>query len=132
VQPCGRVILHAQSSGDYAGLLIFQARSAGLGLQIWPGAGAADCTGNWMTDGVPPNGNPVPQPCGPLGGLSGTIYAPHQSTGSDDWDAVVNLNASGLANVQFIVAEISMNYAEDARFAYDPKEFANGHIHLVE
>ncbi|HYN70220.1 MAG TPA: Ig-like domain-containing protein [Candidatus Eisenbacteria bacterium] len=130
--PCGQVLLHAPTSGEYSGLLIFQARSSGLGLQIWPDLGATACAGTWMTDGVPPDTSPIPAPCGPLGGLSGTIYAPHQSTGSDDWDAVVNINATGLANVQIIAAQISLTYDQNVRFAYDPGSFANGRIHLVE
>ena len=130
--PCGEVILHAPTTGDYAGILIFQARNTGVGIKIWPAAGAPACTGNWMTDGVPPDTNPVPAPCGALGGLSGTIYAPHQDTGNGDADATVNLNAPGLANLQIIAAELNMLYDESARFAYDPSAFANGKLHLVE
>ena len=140
--PCGasapcingacEIVLHAPTSGRYSGMLIFQDRADGLGLKIWPYLGLPACTGNWMTDGVPPNTQPVPQPCGALGGLSGTIYAPHQSTGASDWDAVVNFRTSGLANLQVIAAQISLNYDTDTRFAFNAASFANGKIHLVE
>jgi len=132
VAPCSEVVLHAPTSGPYAGLLFFQERSSGLGVRLWPYQGAPACTGNWMTDGVPPDPNPVPQPCGPIGGLSGTVYAPHQSTGSDDWDVVVNLRTGGLANLQIIAAQISLAYESNSRLAYDSTSFANGRIRLVE
>jgi hypothetical protein len=130
--PCNQVILHAPTSGPYAGLLIFQDRASGLGLKIWPYAGAAACTGNWMTDGVPPDTHAIPAPCGPLGGLSGTIYAPHLKNGSQDHDAGINFRASGLANLQLISGTVSLTYPENTRFSYRPSDFANGQVHLVE
>ncbi len=131
-EPCNQVVLHAPTAGPYAGMLIFQDRSSGLGVRLWPHAGAPACTGSWMTDGVPPDANPVPQPCGPLGGLKGTVYAPHQSTGASDWDADVSLRTGGLANLQIIAAQISLTYESNTRIAYRPEDFANGKIHLVE
>ena len=155
--PCGRIVLHAPTSGRYSGLLIFQDRAigmiqGGIGLKIQPylGAGACDMTivstplgdqPKFMADGVPSYGapfntRPVPDPCGPLGGLSGTIYAGHLATGqASDWDAVVNIMGSGLANIQIIGAEISFtqgNPSHQARFAFDASLFANGKIRLVE
>ena len=132
VAPCSQVVLHAPTSGPYAGLLFFQARQSGLGIRLWPYAGAPACTGSWMSDGVPPDPNPVPAPCGAIGGLSGTVYAPHQSTGSDDWDVVVNLRTGGLANLQIIAAQISLAYDSNTRLAYDSTVFANGRIRLIE
>ena len=53
---CGSVTLHAPTSGRYSGVLLFQDRLSGLDLQIWPATSSAPaCTGNWMTDGVPPS-----------------------------------------------------------------------------
>jgi Flp pilus assembly protein TadG len=130
--PCSQVVLHAPASGPYAGLLLFQARQSGLGVRLWPYDGAPACTGSWMTDGVPPDANPVPPPCGPIGGLNGTVYAPHQSTGASDWDVVVNLRTGGLANLQIIAAQISLAYESNSRLAYDATQFANGRIRLVE
>ena len=132
--PC-TVVLHAPTSGEYAGLLVFQDRSSSLGLRFWPHFGLAACTGNWMTDGVPTGPNPgaaVPEPCGALGGLSGTIYAPKVRTGGGQWDATVNIQADGVANLQVVAGRIALLYNTDARFAFRPEEFANGAIRLVE
>ena len=97
--------------GTVRGLLIFDDIFSGaLGIvQIAPLLGAPACAGTWMTDGVAPDTHAIPAPCGPLGGLSGTIYAPHQSDGSpNDWDAIVDIGASGLANLQVIAAEVHL------------------------
>ncbi len=107
--PCGQIVLHAPSSGRYGGLLVFQDRTDVGRVTIAPLLGAPACVGDWMTDGVPPDTNAVPDPCGPLGGLRGTIYAPHQSTGSPaDFDSIVEIEASGVANLQVIAAEIQL------------------------
>ncbi len=151
VAPCGQIILHAPTSGRYSGLLIFQDRAFGFlqgtqGLRLEPYLGAPACDTTTATTplgvqpafmyyGVPPDTHPVPAPCGPLGGLSGTIYASHLATGqASDWDAVVNIRASGLANVQIIGAEINFSNLSNlqARFAFDASLFANGKIRLVE
>lgn len=131
---CGMVYLKAPTSPPYSGLLIFQDRADGIGIQISPaGSTLADCTGNWMGDGVPPNLQPVPAPCGALGGLNGTIYANHQSTGPSDWDAIVNIGASGVAKVQVIASQIHIVVDDvQARFTFNAADFANGKIHLVE
>ena len=158
--PCGRIVLHAPTAGRYSGLLIFQDRAPGelegaLGMLIQPalGAGACDMTTvstplgdqpKFMADGVPSYGAPfntlpVPDPCGPLGGLSGTIYAAHTAGPgaghASDWDAVVNIMGSGLAKIQIIGAEIDFtqgNPSHQARFAFNASDFANGKIRLVE
>ena len=80
-----------------------------------------------MTTGVP-NGI-APDPCGALGGIQGTIYASGSSGSSG---ALVLITASGLANLQVIAANIEINNAAQARFAYVPSVFANGGIRLVE
>ena len=54
---------------------------------------------------------------------------------ASDWDAVVNIMGSGLANIQIIGAEIAFtqgNPSHQARFAFDASLFANGKIRLVE
>jgi hypothetical protein len=130
---CGQVVLHAPETGPYAGLLIFQGRASGLGLTIWPAAGAPTCTGNWLTDGTPGNANPVPDPCGPLGGLKGTIYAPHVKTGGpSDHDAGIHFRTWGLADLQIITGTVSMTFDGNMRLTYQPGEYANGDTHLVE
>ena len=92
--PCGQILLHAPTSGRYSGLLIFQDqapdRNAVPSVYIEPYAGAPACDETpvstplgtqpaFMAYGVPPDTHPVPAPCGPLGGLSGTIYSVHLS-----------------------------------------------------
>jgi hypothetical protein len=130
---CGQVILHAAETGPYAGLLIFQGRASGLGLTIWPAAGAPNCTGTWLTDGTPGDANPVPEPCGPLGGLKGTIYAPHVKTGGpSDHDAGIHFRTWGLADLQIITGTVSMTFDGNMRLTYEPGEYANGDTHLVE
>ena len=129
----GQVLLSAPTSNPYSGVLIFQDRTSGLSVTISSGSGLGACPANFMTAGVsPPNPLLVPAPCGQLGGLSGTIYAPHQ--GPDlATSATVNLEGSGLANLQIIAAQISLNTTDqNVRFAYRPEVFANGKIHLVE
>lgn len=121
----GNVKLSGPKSGRYGGLTLFQDRTSNLTITISPGSGAAACTGSWLTNGVPPNTNPVPGACGALGGLQGTLYAANP-------DALVYITASGLANLQVIAGKIQIDSNADARFAYTPQFFANGSIRLVE
>ncbi|MES2209410.1 MAG: Ig-like domain-containing protein [Chloroflexota bacterium] len=121
----GNVKLSGPTSGAYGGLTLFQDRASNLTITINPGSGASACSGNWLTDGVPPNTNPVPAACGPLGGLQGTIYAPNQ-------EALVLITASGVSNLQIIAGKIQVDSNADARFAYTPQFFANGNLRLVE
>jgi hypothetical protein len=67
----------------------------------------------------------VPAPCGAIGGLQGTVYAAHQ-------DALVRIQASGLANLQVISGKIEVISDANARFAFTPEFFANAKIRLVE
>ncbi len=158
--PCGRIVLHSPTAGRYSGLLIFQDRAPGLlegalAMLLQPALGAPACDmttvstplgdqPRFMADGVPSYGSPfntrpVPDPCGPLGGLSGTIYAAHTAGPGpglpSDWDAVVKVMGSGLAKIQIIGAEIDFsqgNPSHQARFAFNAADFANGKIRLVE
>jgi hypothetical protein len=140
--PCNQILLHAPPAGEpYAGLLIFQDRTSSQPIRLWPGLGLPDCVGSgsppsWMTDGVPGGPNPtadVPDPCGGIGGLSGTIYAPKSKTvGGSDGDATVNIQADGVANLQIIAGRISAFYNRDLRLAFREEAFANGAIRLVE
>jgi len=139
IQTSGNVKLHGPTSGPYSGLVIFQDRTIGLTITLSPGSGESACTGSWMTNGVPGHPGVVPQPCGALGGLQGTIYAPHQGSSCKGADksgqgdcATVAITASGLANLQIISNEIFITNAAEARFAFTPQFFANGNIRLVE
>ena len=131
IQTSGRVLLNAPTSGRYSGLLIFQDRSRGVDVLISPGSGLGGCPSNFMTAGSASSPGSVPAPCGDVGGLSGTIYAPHQGSGTNG-SSTVDLMGSGLANLQVIAAQVDLNSNGNVRFAYRPEAFANGKIHLVE
>lgn len=123
----GRVTLYGPTSGPYSGLTIFQDRSSNLTITLSPGPNSAPACGpNWLTQDVPdvPGVDPPP-PCGAIGGLRGTLYAPHP-------DALVYITASGLANLQVIAGKIQIDSNADTRFAFTPQYFANGSIHLAE
>ena len=82
----GNVKLSGMSAGPYAGLTIFQERGQENVITIAPGSGSPTaCTGTWLTADVPHvSGGSPPPPCGPLGGIRGTIYAPaSHSLGTD-------------------------------------------------
>jgi hypothetical protein len=126
IDTTGKVDLYGQTSGTYAGLTIFQERSSDLTITIAPGAShAGKCGGAFMTKGVPPDTSPVPDACGDIGGLQGTIYAPNS-------DALVLIEASGMAYVQVIAGMIEIDTDANARFGFDASKFVNSSIHLVE
>jgi hypothetical protein len=107
-------------------LTIFQDRTSNLTITLAPGnSSAGKCAGNFMTKGVLPDLTPVPDACGDIGGLQGTVYAAHQN-------ALVMIQASGMANLQIISGEIQVDSDADARFGYKASVFANSTIHLVE
>ena len=76
-------------------------------------------------EGRPPDTSPIPDACGDIGGLQGTVYAAHQN-------ALVLIEASGMANLQVIAGEIQVDSDADARFGFKASVFANSSIHLVE
>ena len=134
-EPCGRVLLHAMTGG----VLYFQDRTSNFDVRLWPSVGLAPCTDQsptWMTDGVPGTPEaaaPVPRPCGQLGGISGTIYAPYaKTTAASPVDTFVNVKADGSANIQIVSARIRLSYNTEMRFTFDPSEFAGGSICLTE
>jgi Flp pilus assembly protein TadG len=120
----GSVQLRGPTSGTYKGLTIFQERSSAQTITLNPGSGGvAACPAGFMTIGVPDG--TAPQPCGALGGLRGTIYAAHAN-------ALVRIQASGLANLQIIAGKIEIISDSSARFAFVQGDFANAKIRLVE
>jgi hypothetical protein len=122
----GKVDLSGPKSGPYAGMTIFQERTSDLTITLAPGGSrAGNCSGSFMTKGVPPDTNPIPDACGDIGGLEGTVYAAHP-------DALVLIEASGMANLQIIAGEIEVDTSNDARFGFKASVFANSTIHLVE
>jgi len=118
----GTTKLGAMSGGPYAGFVIWQAAASNVAMIISPQSSLPNCTGSWMTDGIPTT---APPPCGDMGGISGTIYAGGPT-------AQVQLTAQGLADLQVIAGKILVTNGVDARFAYTPAKFALGGIRLVE
>jgi hypothetical protein len=139
-----KVLLSAPKKDQpYAGMLIFQDRQQNLGIRLWPAVGLPACVGvgdppPWMTAGVPGGPNPLatpPDPCGALGGLSGTVYAPHsRSIGPDsDHDATVQVQADGAANLQIVAGRITFAYETNARLLFNSEDLAGGTpLHLVQ
>jgi Flp pilus assembly protein TadG len=126
IDTTGKVDLHAPSSGPYAGMVLFQERSSALTMILSPGnSRAGNCPGNFMWKGVAPDTSAIPDACGDIGGIQGTIYAAND-------DAAVMITASGMANLQVIAGKIVVNSGANARFGFDASKFANSSIHLVE
>jgi Flp pilus assembly protein TadG len=126
IQTTGKVDLYGPTTGPYSGLTLFQDRASNLTMRLSPGGShAPGCPGNFMTAGVGADTNPVPNPCGAMGGLQGTIYAPNQ-------DALVMITSSGMADLQVIAGKIEVDSGASSRFGFDASKFANSSIHLVE
>ena len=129
LQTNGPVLLTAPSSGAYGGLTLFQERSSNLTITIDPGTNTSNspvpaCIGTFMTASLDGSASWM-NGCGSLGGLRGTIYA-------GDPDALVYINAGGMAYLQVVAGNIEIDSAANARLAYNASYFANGTIHLVE
>ena len=126
IETTGEVDLYGPTSGPYAGITIFQDRASNLTVTLIPGkSNAGNCPGNFMRKGVPPDTSPPPDACGDIGGLQGTVYAAHQN-------ALVLIEASGMANLQIIAGEIQVSSDAEARFGFKPSVFASSSIRLVE
>ncbi len=126
IDTTGKVDLAGPSSGPYSGLTLFQERNSNLTVTLSPGKSSqAKCAGNFMSKGVPPDNSAPPDACGNIGGLQGTVYAPNQ-------DALVLIEASGMANLQVIAGKIEVDSGANARFGFDASKFANSSVHLVE
>jgi Flp pilus assembly protein TadG len=129
LQSTGPILLTGPQSGTYGGLTIFQERTSNLTITIDPGTTSAnsaipDCPGTFMTADLS-GFSGWKGGCGNIGGLRGTIYAPHD-------DALVLINAGGLAFLQVMAGQIEIDSGANARFGYNAPFFANGQIHLVE
>jgi hypothetical protein len=124
--PGGTTLLSPLKSGTYKGYVIWQAAANLKTMYLSPQSPLAACTGSWMTDGIPTT---APPPCGPLGGLSGTIYAPGTPAIAGPQ---VQVTASGLADLQIIANKILITNGTDARFAFVPSKFASSTGGLVE
>jgi len=124
----GTTILTPMTSGPFAGFIIWQDKLNPQTITLSPQSALAACdtfSATWMTDGTPGHGGSVPPPCGPMGGIEGTIYAPNAT-------ATVLFTGSGVADLQVVSGKISLTSPVDARFAYTPGKFAGGGVHLVE
>jgi len=121
----GPVRLYGPKAGPYGGLTIFQERTSNLTITFDPGASSGpSCPVGFMTATLV-GAAAWKDGCGAIGGLQGTVYAP-------DEDALVLIEAGGLAPLQVIAGKIQVDSASNARFAYNSAVFANGQIHLVE
>jgi Flp pilus assembly protein TadG len=126
IDTTGKVDIFGPKTGSYSGLTLFQERNSNLTVTLAPGnSNAGKCGAGFMTKGVPPDASAVPDACGAIGGLQGTVYAPNPT-------ALVLIEASGLANLQVIAGMIEVDSGAYARFGYNGALFANGSIHLVE
>jgi len=118
----GTTALKAMSSGPYAGFVIWQDKTSAVNMALSPQSTLPNCSGAWMTDGIPTT---APPPCGDLGGIEGTIYAGNST-------AQVQVTANGLTDLQIIAGRILVTNGVNARFAFTPGKFALGNIRLVE
>lgn len=112
----GRVVLTPPTSGPTSGLTMFLERQSDKKVFLEPN-NATQCAS------VAPAG----QPQGCIGGISGTIYAPHQNS-------LVTVKASGTANLQIISGKLLVTNGSTARFTYNSAGFAlsSNSIALVE
>jgi Flp pilus assembly protein TadG len=129
LQTSGPVLLSPPTSGTFGGLTIFQERTSNLTITIDPGTSAAnspvpDCPGGFMNADLSGFAG-WKGGCGSIGGLRGTVYAAHD-------DALVLIDAGGLAFLQVMAGKIEIDSGANARFGYNAPFFANGQIHLVE
>ena len=122
----GTVKLSAPSTGSYAGLTLFQDRTSNLVITLEPGQSGVTCPEGYMTANIEnPSGTDWKSGCGPIGGLRGSVYAAHQ-------DALVYINAGGLAQLQVIAGMIQVDSGANARFGWHASYFVGGQIHLAE
>lgn len=98
----GQIVLNPMTTGQFAGMTLFTERLSHPEITILP-TNATQCSST----------APVGQPQGCIGGLAGTIYAPHK-------DAVVTVKASGTANLQVISGKMLIQNGGVARFTYLP------------
>jgi Flp pilus assembly protein TadG len=118
----GWIYWNAPTSGIYQGMTIFQTKTSGSTVTIAPGStppAIGGCTGAYMSESDT-------TPCGPLGGLKGTVYAPQSS-------ATVSVTGytSGRADLQVIAGKIYLDNGAGVRFAYTPGLFARSSVRLV-
>jgi hypothetical protein len=124
ISTTGTVKLYGPKTGTYAGLTLFQDRSSNLVITLSPGTSGVTCPASYMTATLT-GAAAWKDGCGPIGGLQGTVYAPHE-------DALVLITAGGLSPLQVIAGLIEVDSGVNARFAYNASVFVNGQVHLVE
>jgi len=126
IDTTGTVKLNAPTAGQYAGLTLFQDRTSNLTVTLDPGESGTTCPSGYMTANIDnPTDAAWKSGCGPIGGLRGTVYAAHE-------DALVYINAGGLAQLQVIAGLIQVDSGANARFGWTSTFFAGGTIHLAE
>ena len=113
--------LAGPTSGQYKGMTIFQWSGSSATINVSPLSsvpGVGSCPSGFMSGAAGAR-------CGPLGGITGTIYAPNDN-------ATVIVTTSGLADLQVIAGKIAINNGALARFAWTPNLFANSGVRLVQ
>jgi Flp pilus assembly protein TadG len=126
LQTTGWVWWMPPTDGVYAGMTIFQTKNAASTVTVamagTPG-GIGACPGSgWWNVGRT-------TPCGPLGGLTGTIYAPNK-------DATVSITGTtnGLADMQIIAGKMYLDtgIGRQIEFAYTAQYFAKSSVRLAK
>ena len=113
IETNGSVVLSPMTSGIYSGMTVFLDRASSQVISIKP-SNAVQCA----------TVAPVGEPQGCIGGISGTLYAPHQ-------DATVIVKAAGTANLQVIAGKMLIQNGSTARFTYK-SGFATETLYLYE
>ena len=113
IDTSGTVILSPATSGLYTGMTIFMERDSDEVVVVKP-SNAGQCASTAAAG----------EPQGCIGGISGTVYAPHP-------DATVVVKASGTANLQVISGKMLIQNGNTARFTYK-SGFATETLYLYE
>lgn len=113
IETQGTIVLSPPTSGLFTGMTIFMERESDEVIDLQPSSKVQCATTA-----------PVGEPQGCIGGISGTVYAPHQ-------DATVIVKASGTANLQVIAGRILVQNGNVARFTYK-SGFATETLYLYD
>ena len=100
IETNGTVVLSPITSGEFQGMTIFLERDSDEIIAVKP-SNAVQCASIAATG----------EPQGCIGGISGTLYAPH-------WDATVIVKAAGTANLQVISGKMLIQNGSTARFTF--------------
>lgn len=131
LETTGNVQLAGVKAGPYKGIVMFQDRTSDGEIVLSQASGLAACGPTTSVTVAGVTGpqwalqQPPPAPCGALGGIEGTIYAPHQ-------ESLVTTTVSGSADIQIIAGKMLINSVATTRFAFDSSKFAGNRVVLIE